>query len=137
MTTTFDIENVLYIKLSGVSSLTSTLSGSIRKNLRPPDSKKEDVVINSLPVANQQLQLAVANVNVFVPDKTVSDGGVQTKVVDHERLKTLTGIVISALNDILDGDYYYEVQQQTLIQDKESESHYSNIRINFYSINLN
>lgn len=137
MKTTFDSENVLWKKLFD-SSLKTTITGKIRKGERPAGSQLEDIVVNSLAVPNDQLQISVSNINIFAPDKLIGEPGTQELVADHARLKALTDIAISVLTiDSTVGDYYYEVQQQQMIEDKESNSHFVNIRINFYSINLN
>lgn len=135
MTTTFDIENILWKKLDS-SSLKTAITGKIRKLERPANSDKEDIVVNSLPAPNTKLQIAVANINIFVPDITKSENGVQEKLPDHKRMKTLTDAVIGVVNEVFDGTYYYEVQQQQMIEDKESNSHFINIRMNFISENF-
>ncbi len=134
MITTFDIENILYRKLD-LSSLKTAITGKIRKKERPAGSKLEDIVVNCLPVPNDQLQRTVANVNVFVPNQVINENGVQEMVINHARLKTLTDSVLVLLNDVMIGDVYYEVQQQQTIEDPESQSHFTNIRLNFYNIN--
>lgn len=137
MTTTFDIEEVLWKKLDGTSSVKNAITGKIRKRERPANSEKEDIVVNSLPASSRQLQVTIANVNIFVPDKTITENGIQEKVPDTARMKVLTDIVVNLLKDVTDGDYNYEVQQVGMFEDPDSNSHFVNIRINFYAINLN
>lgn len=133
MTTTFDIETALFQKLAAEPVLTNDLS--IYKRIRPLGNV-ESIVINSLPVANQVLMLAIANVNIYVPDLPINELGSERLVPNLERLDELTKIVIGLLDDKKNGEYFHEVQQQRLIQDEESGAHYSNLRINFYSINI-
>lgn len=139
MITTLDIVDILWSDINS-SSLKTALAagGGVYKHLRPANSQKEDVVINSLPVNNRQLQEAIANVNVFVPDKSVQINSVQTKVPDHTRLDTLAASAVSVLAEkYSSGDWHYEVQQQSLFRDEESNSHFINIRIEFFNININ
>jgi hypothetical protein len=135
MINTLDIIDVLWAR-ANTSNLKPSLSGGIYKNRRPASSDKEDLVINSLPVNNEQLQVAVANVNIHVPDITVNVNNIQDRQPNHERLKILTGLAIPIFTDQWVGDYHYDVQQQTIIQDEEANSHYINIRIEFFNINI-
>jgi len=135
MKTGFDTDNVLYDVLK-ISSLKSAIAGNVYKRLRPVNSVLEDVVINSLPITNQQLQTCISNVNIFVPDKQITVNGVVTKVPNEERLEELTVMAVQILADGIKGDFTWDIQQQAFIQDDESDSHYSNIRIEFFVSNI-
>ena len=132
MKTTLDVVDILYNRLlvGGIVSV----SGGIYKQTRPIGSTVEDVVVNSLPITNTQLQQCIANVNVFVPDKKVTVNGIGDNMADTARLNTLAKIIINLLDDVWTDDYHFWVQQQTLLNDEESKQHYLNIRIEFYSI---
>jgi len=134
MKTTLDIVDTINTRLQAVSSL-STLTGEIYKYQRPVDSDLEDIVINSLPITNEQLQQAVANVNVYVPDVVVTVSGKENRVPNLTRLKALAVIVLAELMDRISGNFTWDVQQQLLIQDSESNSHYVNIRLQFFVLN--
>lgn len=134
MKTTFDFVDILYEFLK-TSSLKDSITGKVYKYERPVDSVKEDIVINSLPVTTGQLQTAILNLNIFVPDIIVSVSGVQTGYANNARMKVLTGIAFEELDEWTE-DYNFNVQQQTLIKDNESSSHFINIRLEFYSINI-
>ena len=135
MTTTLDIVDTLFARLDA-SALKTAINGNICKHRRDPNSTSEDVVINSLPVNNEQLSRAVANVNVHVPDIEVTVNGQQDKQPNHPRLKQLAGIAVTALNDVWETNKNYTVQQQTLIRDADAGDHYINIRIEFNIVNL-
>jgi hypothetical protein len=137
MKTTFDIENILYQYLKA-SALATEITGGIYKRQKPVNSANEDIVINCLPVNNLQLQRAVANVNIHVPNKPVFVNGVNdTSHPDHSRLQELAGIAEPILQDHSVGqDYGFSIQQQQLIQDEGSDFHYINFRIDFYSLNV-
>ncbi len=135
MTTTFDQEQLIWKKLYD-SSLKNSITGKIRKGERPANSDKEDITVKSLTAPNEKLAISVVNVNIYAPDLTIYENGVQEKVADHARLETLTDTAISVLTiESTVGDNYYDVQQQVMIEDEVSKSHFVNIRINFYSIN--
>jgi hypothetical protein len=136
VTTTFDIVETLWKKLDG-STLKAMISGSIRKHERPAGSSSEDIVVNALPAINDDLQVTVANVNIYVPDLVIDENEVQEKVPDTTRMKVLANEALKLLNDVTDGDFNYDVQQQSMFEDSQSDSHFINIRINFYAINLN
>jgi hypothetical protein len=136
MKTTLDLVDVVYNELKS-GPLKSAINGGVYKYTRPLNSSLEDVVINSLPVTNQQLQQAIVNVNVFVPNADISLGGSQQKMADHVRLKALGALAVDELKDGISGDYTWDVQQQTVIQDDESDSYYINIRLQFYVSNIN
>lgn len=134
MISTIGFENIVYNKLKG-GALVSAITGSLRKNERPINSSKEDVVINSLPTNNLQLQTGLVNVNIHVPNLTVSSSEGVQKVPNTSRLETLFNMAQTELDEIMIGDTYFDIQQQLFFQ--EEESSYINIRLDFYSINTN
>lgn len=137
MTNSFEIKDTLWKKLDG-SSLKTAITGKIRRDERPVNSQTEDVVVNCLAVPNSQLQIAIANVNIFVPDSNRTDNGVTEKEANNKRLKELFLIALPIIKDVVvDTDNFYEVQQEQVIADPESASHFVNIRLNFYSANIN
>lgn len=136
MKTTLHIVNILWARLNS-SPLKTTVTGGVYKHLRPAGSNKEDVVINCLPINNEQLQQGIANVNIHVSNKAVSVNGVQDNTQpDHERLEELADLAIEALSDVWEGDYNFDVQSQTIFSDEEAQSHYVNLRIEFNNINI-
>jgi hypothetical protein len=134
MKTTLDTNNVLFEALKN-SSLKSAITGKVYKGKRPINSNTEDVVINSLPITNEQLQRSVSNVNIFVPDINVSGSAID-KVPNYVRLKQLMVFAESDLSAGISGEFLWSIQQQTVIEDNESDSHYVNIRIDFFVSNI-
>lgn len=138
MITTFHEEDIVYQRLN-TSTLKTAITGIIKKGKRPLNSTKEDVVINSLPINSLQLQEGIINVNIYVPNLTITIGGVQDFTQPNSaRLKELTDTAVDLLNDQWPeaGDVNYTVQQQSLLDDPDSSSHYVNIRLQFYAINV-
>jgi hypothetical protein len=135
MKTPLDIVDILFMHLNG-SSLNSSITGIVCKK-RPIDSKLEDVVINSLGVSNQQLQVAVVNVNIYVPNMQLKIGGKQDNSQPNTaRLQELANIAKDLLTDQWAGDYNFDIQQIVGPIESEEDQHYINIRLEFFSINI-
>lgn len=134
MKTTLDIEEIVFQAIVA-SSLKSMISGAVYMQKRPLNSAKEDIVVVSLPTNNLQLQSAVVNVNIHVPNKVITTAsGTDNTIPNHARLKVLSNAAVAFLADTWQSDYSFDVQQQTTFEDVGS--HYSNIRLDFYSINV-
>jgi hypothetical protein len=135
--TSFDYVNIVYQKLIAPTFLTAAmLTGEVRKYNRSLDSNAEDIVINSLPVNNNQLQSGIVNVNVHVPN--IQDNGLtgqDNSQPNIKRIKEISDLVILALDNTFGSFYNCTVQQQNLIQDKDD--FFNNIRLQINSINNN
>lgn len=137
MITTLDLVNLVWQRLN-TSQLKTAINGGLYKHRRPTGSQTEDVVINSLSINNLDLQTAIVNVNIHVPNITIDVNGVQDSgQPGSERLEELTALAIPILSDVWAGDYNYDVQQQIIIEDQEAGDYYSNIRLEFFNINTN
>jgi hypothetical protein len=133
---TLDIINLIYTRLK-TGALAAEITGSIYKGKRPLESLVEDVVINSLPINALQVQAAVANVNIHVPNITVTVVGIADKSQPNfQRLQELTELALIELSDVWADDYNFDVQQQVVIEDEDFKDHFSNIRLEFFSINI-
>ena len=137
MKTTFDIENILFAFITA-SPLATDISGGIYKRQRPAQSQSEDIVINCLPINNKQLQQAVANVNIHVPNLQVTVNGISDKShADFARLQELADLAKVTMSDHWElQDYGFSIQQQQTIQDDISDTHYINFRLDILSINV-
>lgn len=134
MKTTFDITDILYRHLND-SSLKTEINGVICKK-RPVDSTAEDVVINALPINNLDLQTAIVNVNIHVPNIDVDINGRQDNTQpDFARLKFLADMAVDILSNRWIDDYSFDVQQQSgPVEDVHD--HFVNIRVEFISENI-
>lgn len=131
MKTTFDLVDIIWTALNA-SDLKNQITGGIYKYQRPLNSKNEDVVINSLPVTNDQLQKAIINVNIHVPNLVIDINGAQDSTQpDGARLKELGELAIAALDDKNGYRYNHSVQQQNIIQD--TDDFFNNIRLQIFS----
>lgn len=131
MRTTFDQEDILYSILA-TSAVKAALSGGIYKQIRPDDSKLEDVVINSLPIDQGSVQRSTANVNVYVPDIQIKINGKNQYQPNTTRLKTLTALIVPALQERYSSEKWnFWISNQTTFREPEINQHYLNLRIEF------
>lgn len=135
--TSFDVEDLLVATLIGDAGLKADISGHIyRSGQRPVNSDKEDIVVGSLPITFEQIQRSIANINVHVPTQEVTINGIGNFFPNVDRLKEITARIIALVNEKYIEDYWFLVQQETHYQENEKES-YANIRVEFYSENIN
>lgn len=114
------------------------VSGGVYPFQRPLNSTKEDVVVNSLPMGRGAVQEGVLNVNVFVPNKTYHGATLtDTTRPNMDRLTALSVKGGEVLNDYWseDGQISYELLQDTIMQDENSQ-HYINFRVIFRTLNI-
>lgn len=135
MKSTLDIVDILWSR-ADQSVLKTAISGTICKHRRSPNSTMEDIVINCLPVGNEQLSKTFANVNIHVPDIEITVNGQTDKQPDHVRLQALAALAIPVFNEVWISGMFYGVQQQQLFRDPEAGDHYINIRIAASILNL-
>ena len=135
MITTLDIIDIVWNKINS-SALKNAVSGGIYKIQRPAGSKVEDVVVNSLPINNLDMQSAIINVNIHVPNIKIAVNGVNdTFQPDFVRIKTLASVAVPVLTNMWAGDYNFNIQQQQVFSDETAMEHYINFRIDFFNIN--
>lgn len=135
MKTSLDLADIMF-RILNDSPVKNMINGSIRKYARPLNSDREDIIINTLPISNQRIQRALVNVNIHVPNLMLADGdAVDDTQPNTLRLSHLTRDVVDILKErwASDGDYLLEVESQNIFPD--GTSHFSNIRVSFYSPN--
>lgn len=136
MFSTLEIIDRLYLALN-VDEVKAAISGGVYKSTRPINSKKIDVVIGCLPTNNLQLQTAVANVNIHVPNLVLSANGItDNSQPDFANLRSISTLLISLLRDQWRDDHWFDAQQQSIFAETDIHEHYSNIRVNFFTINI-
>lgn len=133
MKQTFDTNEILFEILKGSSAITSAITGGVYVDERPMNSDKEDITINTIALTqDSEPQLGTSNVNIHVPDKTVSIGGMQQKVTDNARLKTICGLVIEAIRTAKIQGLKMLIETQTNpLAESEISQHYINIRVSW------
>lgn len=133
MKQTFDTNEILFQILKGSGAITSAISGVVYVDPRPLNSEKEDIVINTIALTqDSEPQIGTSNINIHVPDKTVSIGAVQQKVTDNARLKVISGLVLDAIRAAkVQGLSMVIETQSNPLPEAEINQHYINIRINW------
>lgn len=127
-------EQLFALQTSNVLNIT----GNIYKYQRPLNSPLEDIVINSLPMSNDQLQECIVNWNIHVPNLRLDFGGKSdNSQPDTIRLKQLTKAIKDHLSEFWgdDAEYQFNIQQENLIRDDDG-TWYMNIRVEFRNVNL-
>lgn len=87
----------------------------------------EDVVINSLPITGDQIQLSVANVNIYVADLNING----TWFANTKRLNDLLKLALIVLYEGYGEGWQFNFSRQDTFDEPESQSNYVNIRIDF------
>jgi len=131
-----DTNDAISVIWKDLKNANLNITGQIYKITRAINSRKEDIVINSLPMAGDSLQRCFINVNAYVNNLVVTiDGQNDSSLPDTARLKALTTAIISVLEDVSAADHYYFVASQQTLREELLNQHYSNIRLEFYFIN--
>lgn len=124
--TDIDIKDGLFewVKSSEVAGL---VNGSVYKDARPLNSDKEDIVISVLTRdAGSQIQYAVANINVYVPDKRRGKEAIE----DTARLRVLSRAGADDFEYQQTGGRIYELASQEIFKVNGIDWHVINNRIN-------
>ena len=128
MKTTFDILDLLY-PLIGVPNITGIIDGKVYREKKPLNSKKQDIVINTLSNNNNEgiVQQSIVNINIFCKNH---DNGIPNET----KLKEITTAVKTELDVYTrtPGVYFhFNVVWQTTMQDNDDiEMSFVNIRLN-------
>jgi hypothetical protein len=128
MRTQFDAINILYAKIN-TSPLKVAVNGAIYK-LKRPTSAKEDIVINSIVLGSSNFQEGVFNVNIYVPNITVSGASLPNTA----RLNELETLGNSLFEHVTTQDYSIYKESTSLFEEVSINQHYINFRINFKSL---
>lgn len=120
------------------SPLKAAITGDIYKIRRALNSDKEDVVINTLSVNNEQVQQGIVNINIHVRNLRLGNGSNQDNTrPNFARLDQLTEI----FKPVFEGDLYvsetvFSIQNITIIPEENIPEYFVNFRIIFYSKNI-
>lgn len=129
--TTLDQNNRLYTLLNAATCpLRQAITGQLYKESRFVEVgtvSLEDVVINSLPITGDQIQLSVANVNIYVADVQVSGG----QFANTKRLGELAALALQTLEYGYGDNYQFDLAAQSILDEPETNTHYVNIRVDF------
>lgn len=120
--------------LLNASTVKNAITGVIARR-RPINSTKEDIIVNALPLNFDQLQEGIVNVNIHVPNIEVTQNGIVDKEYpNYPRIQVLIDLVLPVLKDYIGGGFYFTIQQENVIEERQSS--YANIRLSIRSKNL-
>lgn len=127
-----DTDDTLFQILNASAALKAELTGGIYVlGERPDGSEKEDIVVNNLFINHTIPQTGTSNVNIHVPDMTLTIGGKQQHKANRERLRTLTALVLEALKAANIQGLTIRITNETIIKEPNIPEHYNNIRIDW------
>lgn len=125
-----DTDDTLFQILNASAALKAELTGGIYVlGERPDGSEKEDIVVNNLFINHTIPQTGTSNVNIHVPDMTLTIGGKQQHKANRERLRTLTALVLEALKAANIQGLAIRITNETIIKEPNIPEHYNNIRV--------
>ena len=123
--TDIDIKDALHSWIIQ-STLAHSVSGKVYKDARPLNSDKEDIVISVLARdAGAQIQEALVNVNIYVPD--VRRG--KEAVEDAPRLRTLASEAAGLFEYKQGGNYIFSLSSQEILKVNGLDWHAINNRL--------
>lgn len=131
MKTEIEIKSGLYSLIEN-SALNNAISGVINISVRPDGSDKEDAIISVLESnCEGDIQTAILNVNIYVPDIRV--GGQYME--DITRLNELSRLSAELLATIIDADGgRFELSSQRVLHVNGKNEHFINNRIKYKSV---
>lgn len=113
------------------TSIPSEITGVITSLDRPKNSKKEDVCIKVLSNDIGQLQMAIINVNLYVPD-VKKDG----QMVENEpRTRKLQRMMADVLERHHGGFYYFKSDTTSVFKVDNIDEHLINFRLIYKTVN--
>lgn len=130
MKTDIDIKDDIFAHLKD-TKLAKSVTGKIRKTLRPMNSNKEDIVISVLANVNGQIQEAVVNVNIYVKD-IIRDNQAEE---NSQRLRTLCQLAEEALKVGRGDNYRFVLESQRVMALDKSDEHIINNRLSYKTNN--
>lgn len=128
MKTEQQIERDFFVMIKNSELGQAVRGGVYRAELRPYNSKNEDLIVKLLSGLDGQVQTGVVVLNLYVPD--INSGG--RSVIDYSRISDLQLLI----NDfILRGGNEYRIEAEstakTMLND-EIGQHFISVRIKYY-----
>lgn len=132
MKTDIDIKDEVYALVSS-SKLAETISGDLSKTLRPANSSKEDVVISILSNNNSEVQSAYINVNVYVPDLSITYQIEDHEITQHEedsnRLREICNLCKDLFSLCIGDTYRITLESQRVLPSADGSTHIVNNKL--------
>lgn len=101
MKTSTEIIDMIYKYLVTTDLVTGEngLSGGVYPLQRPEGSDKEDLVIGTLSLDGEDVQIGVFNLNLHIPNLKVVVNGKPQKQPNRERMRVLSGMLRDAISE--------------------------------------
>jgi hypothetical protein len=130
-TTALTAQNVIFQRLvqTGIKAAVS-LTGAIYELNRPLNSLKEDIVVGTLAMNADQVQEGVFNVNIHVPNITLTNDSTQPNTT---RFRVITEKCMEVLKDVYGYDYSFDVSTPG-IPYRDGNNWFVNIRVEWTSL---
>ena len=132
-----DLETIIY-KMLNVSAIKDVINGGIYKEaFRPTNSGKIDICVNVLTLTQENPQIGIANINIYVQDKKQTINTVENYIPNSTLIKSITDVVIGVINNSLNNPEYGNIgftvinQKTYPNQDNEIKEHFQNIQVKF------
>lgn len=132
-----DLETIIY-KMLNVSAIKDAINGGIYKEaFRPTNSGKIDICVNVLTLTQENPQIGIANINIYVQDKKQTINTVENFIPNSSLIKSITDVVIGVINNSLNNPEYGNIgftvinQKTYPNQDNEIKEHFQNIQVQF------
>lgn len=113
------------------TSLPGEITGVITDLDRPKNSKKEDVCISLLSNEIGQLQMAVVNVNIYVPDILKNNQYVENK----PRTRKLQRVCADVLERCHGGFYYFNSDSMSCFKVEGINEHQIKFKLYYKTVN--
>lgn len=124
MLTNVELRDVVVAALEA-SPLAEEISGVIRKTSRPLGSDKEDIVVNVTATDISQIQTAVINVNIYVPD-VIRDGQAEE---DTARTRVLASLAAELFEVYHESGLRIVMDSQSIMEVEGKSEHFINNRL--------
>lgn len=124
MLTNVELRDVVVAALEA-SPLAEEVSGVIRKTSRPLGSDKEDIVVNVTATDISQIQTAVINVNIYVPD-VIRDGQAEE---DTARTRVLASLAAELFEVYHESGLRIVMDSQSIMEVEGKSEHFINNRL--------
>jgi len=127
MKSDIEIKMDVFDRIKG-SELASEVTGVVRHTgKRPPNSKKEDIIITMLANENGQIQTATVNVNIYVAANIVNNQAEEKTL----RLKKLCSLSSGLFNVFRGKDFRARLIQQRVYEVNGADEYVINNRIEY------
>lgn len=119
-----------------ITSLDAMIDGAIYKYHKPLNSKRTNVVVNSLTLSVAPLQQGIVNVNIHAPNlnPVTADGVSDSQFPDSIKLNQLATVASGLLDCQWKDEFHTDIDTApSMLQDSDG-TWYINIRVNYYSV---